>query len=47
MGFSELYTLLAYQYIPMITTFLNYFFFTKLNFGIFSLSGFCTSCKGK
>ena len=36
MGFSELYTLLAYQYIPMITTFLNYFFFTKFNFGIFS-----------
>ena len=32
MGFSELYTLLVYQYIPMITTFLNYFFFHQVKF---------------
>ena len=45
MAFSELYTLLAYQYIPMITTFLNYFFFIKLNFGFFLVVGFALRVK--
>ena len=33
------------QYIPMITTFLNYFFFTKLNFGFFLEVGFALRVK--
>lgn len=45
MGFFRTVHAVGIQYIPMITTFLNYFFFTKLNFGVFLEVGFALRVK--
>lgn len=45
MGFFRTVHAVGIQYIPMITTFFNYFFFTKLNFGFFLEVGFALRVK--
>ena len=45
MGFFRTVHAVGIQYIPMIITFLNYFFFTKLNFGFFLEVGFALRVK--
>ena len=45
MGFFRTVHAVGIQYIPMITTFLNYFFFIKLNFGFFPAVGFVLRVK--